>query len=75
MLRADALLMDERKGRREAIARGLTVTGTLNILETAAGQGLIDLPQAIKRLQRTSFRASPELIREILKRVGELEDS
>jgi predicted nucleic acid-binding protein len=67
-LKADVLLMDERKGRREALARGIAVAGTLNILESAAARGLVNLPEAIIRLQRTSFRASPALLREILRR-------
>lgn len=67
-LKADVLLMDERKGRREALARGIAVTGTLNILESGAARGLVNLPEAITRLQRTSFRASPALLREILRR-------
>jgi predicted nucleic acid-binding protein len=73
-LKADALLMDERKGRREALARGLAVAGTLNILEAAGERGQIDLPEAISRLQQTSFRASPGLIREVLKRDAEREE-
>jgi predicted nucleic acid-binding protein len=67
-LKADVLLMDERKGRREALARGLAVTGTLNILDAAAERGMIDLRETISRLRQTSFRASPGLIREILER-------
>jgi predicted nucleic acid-binding protein len=67
-LRADVLLMDERKGRQEAIAQGLSVAGTLNVLDEAAAKGLISLPAAIQRLLRTNFRVSAELIRELLQR-------
>jgi predicted nucleic acid-binding protein len=59
-LKADVLLMDERKGRREAVARGLTVSGTLNVLEAAAELGLTDLPLAVARLQQTSFAPQQE---------------
>jgi predicted nucleic acid-binding protein len=59
-LKADVLLMDERKGRREAVARGLAVTGTLNILDAAAERGMIDLQEIISRLMQTSFRAAPD---------------
>lgn len=67
-LKADALLLDERKGRREAIARGVAVLGTLNILEQAAERGLVDLPQAFGALLQTNFRASTEIIQAMLQR-------
>ena len=63
-LKADALLMDERKGRREALARGLIVSGTLNVLDAAAERGLVDLSQAIDRRRQTSFRVAPKLLEE-----------
>ncbi len=71
LIKADALLIDERKGRREAVARGLVVSGTLNILEEAAERGLIDLRQACVLLLQTSFRASTTLIQELLQRDDE----
>ena len=43
---ADALLIDERDGRREAQRRGLPVVGTLRVLADAAEHGLADLPAA-----------------------------
>lgn len=67
-LKADVLLMDERKGRREAIVHGLAVAGTLNVLDEAAAKGLITLPEAVARLLQTNFRVSAELIRELLQR-------
>ncbi len=65
-LRADALLLDERKGRREAVARGLAVSGTLNVLDEAAVRGLIDLPQAIGALLQTNFRVAPAIVQAML---------
>lgn len=67
-LKADALLLDERKGRREALARGVTVSGTLNVLEQASERGLVDLPKAFGALLQTSFRASTEIIQAMLQR-------
>lgn len=65
-LHADALLLDDRKARQEAQRRGLTVTGTLAVLATAARRGLVDLPTAITRLQQTTFRAPAALIQSLL---------
>ena len=63
---ADLVLLDERKGRKAARERGLAVSGTLRVLDLAAQRGLVSLSDALKRLQRTSFRASPRLIGHIL---------
>src|ERR1700682_4025992 len=38
------LLLDERDGTAVARARGLTVTGTLGVLDHAASVGMVDLP-------------------------------
>lgn len=65
---ADLLLIDEHKARREALARGLIVAGTLNVLETAAQQGLVDLTSSLQRLMETNFRAAPSLLEAILER-------
>lgn len=67
-IQADEVLIDERRGRRAAEMRGLVVTGTLGILELAAKRGLIDLPQVLARLQRTSFRVATEMIDLLLER-------
>lgn len=67
-LNADFLILDDRKARREATARGLTVTGTLNILELGDRRGFLDLPQAVAALKLTSFRVSEDLLNEMLER-------
>lgn len=72
---AGAVIMDERDGRREAIRRGLLVTGTLGLLEEAAIRGLSDLAQALSALQKTSFRASSALIQAFLVRDAERRSS
>jgi predicted nucleic acid-binding protein len=69
-LHADLLLMDERKGRREAIRRGLATTGTLGVLMTAAQRRLIDAEHAYHRLlSETSFRTSAGLEAEFFRQL------
>ena len=65
-VRADALLLDDRKARQEAQKRGLIVTGTLAVLAAAARRDLVDLPTSIARLQQTTFRAPTALIQLLL---------
>jgi len=67
-LRADAVMIDERAGRREAEIRGLIVIGTLGVLASARERGLVNLAEAIDRLRQTSFHASPKLLAIILER-------
>lgn len=73
-LRADLVLLDERRGRREAAGRGLAVTGTLGVLDAAARRGLIDLSEALTRLRRTSFRVRPNLLQELSRPSKEQEE-
>ena len=58
--------MDEALGRKVARNKGLKVTGLLGILDRAAQQNLVDFPQAIAALEKTTFRASPKLIKFLL---------
>ena len=67
-LKADAVLIDERKALTVARQCGLFVTGTLGVLEIAAEKGLIVLAEAIAALRRTSFRVSDEILDEVLRR-------
>jgi predicted nucleic acid-binding protein len=64
-LRADLLLIDERDGYGAAQRRGLSVTGTLGLLDLAAERGLIDFAHTIRSLKQTTFRR-PEALLEIL---------
>lgn len=65
-LKADLILIDERRGYAAAVDKGFEVTGTLGILDLAAKRGLIDLPEAIERLKRTNFRCRQEVIESLL---------
>lgn len=67
-LNADLVLIDDRKARKAAMTRGLNVAGTINILESAAKRGLVNLSQAFQKLEQTNFRIAPDLLTEILKR-------
>ncbi|MEO5925956.1 MAG: DUF3368 domain-containing protein [Bryobacteraceae bacterium] len=61
-LRADLLLMDDRRGVRAAEGTGLRVTGTIGILDLAAERKLVDFAQAIQQLESTNFRRPIELL-------------
>jgi predicted nucleic acid-binding protein len=67
-LRADLLLMDDRKGVIVARGMGLRVTGTLGVLDIAAQRGLVNFAEAIDRLRRTSFRIPDALLDSLLKK-------
>ena len=69
--RADLLLIDERKGRKEAKRRGLTTTGTLGVLLSAGEFGLIDAESVYRRLLvETTFRTSAALEAQFLGQLG-----
>lgn len=65
-LNADLVLMDEREGVEEARRLGLTVTGTIGVLDRAAEGGLIELAPAITALRQTNFRVNPMLLDRLL---------
>jgi predicted nucleic acid-binding protein len=58
---AALLLIDDAAGVRLALARGLTITGTLGVLVEAAQVGHLDIEDALDKLQRTDFRATPSV--------------
>jgi predicted nucleic acid-binding protein len=66
-LRADLVLMDDRRGVAVARAMGFEVTGTLGILDLAARRGMVDLADALARLRTTNFRRRGELFDALLK--------
>jgi predicted nucleic acid-binding protein len=67
-LKADLILIDERKGAAVALSKGFEVAGTLGVLNLAAERGLIDLADAFDRLKRTNFRYRQELLDVLLKK-------
>ena len=66
--KASLVLMDDRAGASAARSHGLTVTGTVGVLDRAASRGMTDLPAAVARLRETNFRYRPALLNELLAR-------
>jgi predicted nucleic acid-binding protein len=73
-VRADALLIDEKVGRRLALRVGLKVVGLLGVLTEAKRNGLIPaLAPVMQELEGDAgFYISPELRQKILKTAGEV---
>jgi predicted nucleic acid-binding protein len=61
-IKADLVLMDDREGVEEARRVGLSVTGTIGILDRAAELGIIELAPALDSLRQTNFRIGPSLL-------------
>jgi predicted nucleic acid-binding protein len=66
-LEADFLLLDDRAARELARDLELPLLGTLALLDLGARRGYLHLPSALVRLAKTNFRASPELLRRLLR--------
>lgn len=64
------VLMDERLGRGAAEARGLIPVGTLNLIDLADEQGIIDGVAALNDLRQTTFRADAELLERFAARMA-----
>jgi predicted nucleic acid-binding protein len=56
------VLLDERKGRDVAQARGLLAVGTLSLIDIADEMGLLNGIAALNDLRNTTFRADPRLL-------------
>ena len=65
---ADLVLMDDCAGVAIAREKGLTVIGTIGILDLAAGRDLIDIAAVVARLKSTNFRYRPALPDELTSR-------
>lgn len=71
-INAERLIIDERRGRNEAIRLGLQVTGLLGIVLAAKQKGLIPLVQPIlDDLRANSFWIRDALYAEVLRLAGE----
>lgn len=72
-LKADLVLMDERRGRTLAISCGLNVTGLLGVLLQAKKQGLIPAvkPLIDQLIAKADFRVSSQLYALILQSANE----
>lgn len=68
-LQADLLLIDERKGREAAIARGLATARTAAVMFDAANAGVLpDLRSAYEKLKKTNFRVPAAVLDDLLAR-------
>ena len=65
-MQATLLLIDDRRARREAEGRGLSVAGTLNVLGVAAKRRLIDLRSTIEKLRGTNFHIADWILQRAL---------
>lgn len=72
-IKAEQLLIDERLGRREAVKRGLSITGLLGILLVAKHRGLVGEVKPImnKLIEEANFRVSNNLYVQLLLIAGE----
>ena len=60
-VQAGRLIIDEYRGRKVAAQRGLSVVGTIGVLELAAELGLIDLKEAFARIEKDRFLDQPQI--------------
>ncbi len=65
-LSADLLLVDDRPARNLAVDLGIPITGTVGVLDKAARMGLIDLREALEKLQETNFYIAKELLAKLI---------
>lgn len=65
-LSADLVLLDDRKARFVAKRLGLSITGTIGILDKAARSGLINISDAVDSLSRTDFYVSEDILQALL---------
>lgn len=65
-VRADLLLLDERRARGRAQREGLPITGTIGVLRLARDRGLVSaVAPLLVELQRLGFRVGAELVAQV----------
>ena len=70
--KVERVFIDDLEARRCAKAMGLGIIGTLGIVGRARAMGLIDQAEPVlRRLRQSGLYASEELVRRLLKEVGE----
>lgn len=70
--KADIVCIDERKGRRVALAAGLSVVGSLGLLGKAKELGVIPAVRPlVERMQAGGVWFHPDLVRQVLVGLGE----
>lgn len=65
-LHADLILIDDRDAVVVARAQGLAVVGTIGILDLSRRRKLIDITDAVTRLNATNVRYPPSLLDALL---------
>lgn len=71
-LKADLLIVDERKGRKEATKFGIPITGTLGVLLKAKQLGAISsIKPILDDLINSGFWVSSDIYQQVLALVGE----
>jgi predicted nucleic acid-binding protein len=69
------ILLDDIDARRVAKTENLNVFGTIGVLELGAMAGLLDLEKALRALQSTNHRNTPELINAAVERYWKFRDA
>jgi predicted nucleic acid-binding protein len=64
---ADFVLLDDLKARRVAEREGLAIKGTLGVVREAAMAKLLDFPETVHALQKTSMHIDPDLVKTVLR--------
>ena len=66
---ASLLIMDDRLARRYALSKGLHITGTVRLLDSAEQRGLIvDAEESIREMQAFGYRISVSLLQKLRNR-------